>query len=364
MYDQSGKAYIDFVSGICVSNLGHGVKEIIAAIRDQSEAYLHPMVFGEAIMSPMTKLAELLYQEIGDPLDNIYFTNSGAEAIEGALKLAKKFSGRKKIIAFENAYHGSTHGAMSVSGNPTFKEGYGPLLPEVYHLPYNDMEALERIDDSCAAVLIEPIQGAGGMILPIPSYLEKVREACDRTGALLIMDEIQTGIGRTGKLFAFQFENFKPDILVLAKALGGGLPMGAFISSEEKMKVLRKDPVLGHITTFGGGPLACAAGLALIKKLLNERIMDEIPMKEAFLKNRLQHKGIKEIRGKGMMFAVLFEHAEIAQKVMNKGIELGLITIGFLNIDHGLRICPPLNSSMEELTKGIDLLHQAIDEVL
>ncbi len=364
LYGPDGKRWIDFVSGICVSNVGHHAPEIVAAIQEQAARYLHTMVYGESIMSPQVQYATKLAEVLGPGLDCVYFGNSGAEANEGALKVAKRYTGRSKIVAFHNSYHGSTHGALSVTGSSTMKQGYGPLLPEVTHLPYNNFAALEQIDTATAAVIIEAIQGAGGVVMPADGYLQALRKRCDETGALLILDEIQTGFGRTGHLFAHQGLGFQPDILTLAKALGGGLPLGAFVTRTEIVSVIQANPVLGHINTFGGGPVSCAAGLALLNKILDEDLMASIPTKEAILCHELRHPAIKQLRGKGLLMAAIFADAESSQQVLQACLNRGLLTIGFLNIDNGLRIAPPLTISEDELREACQLFVGAVEEVL
>ena len=362
LYSPEGKAYMDFISGICVSNVGHGAPEIISAIQAQSERYLHPIVYGEGIMSPQVQYAKALAQVLGPDLEVVYFTNSGAEAIEGAMKVAKKYTGRTEIVAFQDAYHGSTHGAMSVSGDPRAKEGYGPLLPNIRHLRFNEWSDLEAITSKTAACIIEPIQGAGGIILPQSGYLQAVRERCTETGTLFVLDEIQTGFGRTGALFAHQAYEITPDILVLAKALGGGLPLGAFISRPEIIDVIRRKPPLGFITTFGGHPVSCAAGHALLKKIQDDQLLATIPEKEQLLLEKLIHPAIQELRGKGLMYAMILEDRPKAEQVRQRALQNGLITIGFLSIDHGLRLCPPLTISTAELLLGIEILLASLSE--
>jgi len=362
LYDTKDNAYIDFISGICVSNLGHGDGDIIQAIWQQTRRYLHPMVYGEGIVSPQVMYGHALLESLADNLSNIYFTNSGTEAIEGALKVAKKYTGRNEIVACWNAYHGSSHGSLSVSGNPHAKIGYGPLLPHIHHIPFNDVEALSKITQQTAAFIVEPIQGAGGVILPEPGYLQAVRERCNQTDTLLILDEIQTGFGRTGNMFAHEKYGFVPDILILAKALGGGLPLGAFITSRPIMEVIQSNPPLGHITTFGGHPLCCAAGMALFNKLRNSHILETIPAKERIITDQLKHPRIKEVRGTGLLFAMLLSSAREAHAVQHLALKKGLITISFLSEPCGLRIAPPLIISEAELQVSIEILLQAVDE--
>ncbi|MEL6250620.1 MAG: aspartate aminotransferase family protein [Bacteroidota bacterium] len=363
LYGPGEKKWIDITSGICVSNVGHGAPEIIQAIEKQSKAYLHPMVYGEVIMAPQSRYAAMLAKELGEGLDCVYFGNSGSEVIEGALKLAKKYTGRSQIISFYNAYHGSTHGAMSVTGAEKKKKGYGPLLPGVSFIHFNEEEELQKIDEQSACVIVEAIQGAGGVILPKEGYFQALKARCEEVGALLILDEIQTGLGRTGKMFAHQLFEFKPDILVLAKALGGGLPLGTFISSKEIMSVFQANPVLGHLTTYGGHPLSCAAGIALFEKIQKEKLLERVPILENILRSKLQHPAIKVLRGTGMMYAVLFEDFESCEAIRKEALRMGLLSIGFLNIDNGLRICPPLTITEAELKEACEILLQAIDRV-
>ncbi len=363
LYDHRGRAYLDFISGICVSNIGHGDPNIIQAIWQQTRKYLHPIVYGEGVMSPQVVYAHALSEVLAPQLSSVYFTNSGAEAVEGALKVAKKYTGREELIACNNAYHGSTHGAMSVSGNPDAKSGYGPLLPQIKHIRFNHLEDLQYITEDSAAIIIEPIQGAGGVVLPCNGYLEAVRTRCDQTGTLLIMDEIQTGFGRTGAMFAHQKYNIIPDFLILAKALGGGMPLGAFITSLEIMSVIRDNPPLGHITTFGGHPVSCAAGMALFNKLRNTSIIDSVEEKEHFIRQHLVHPAIKELRGVGLLFAMILPSHEKVKMVHQEALRRGLITIGFLSEPLGLRIAPPLTISIEELKFGIGILQETLNDI-
>lgn len=362
LYGPEGQRWIDMISGICVSNVGHGAPEVIAAIKAQSEAYLHPMVYGEAVMQPQVNLARRLVALLGAPFESVYFGNSGAESIEGAMKVARKYTGRSKILACHNAYHGSTYGALSVTGNAWMKEGYGPFLPEVQHIRFNAFEDLSRIDLQTAAIVIEPIQGAGGVVLPKPGYLQAVARRCREVGALMVLDEIQTGLGRTGALFAHQGMGFQPDILVLAKGLGGGLPLGAFITSREIMSVIQRDPPLGHLTTYGGHPLCCAAGLAALEKTLNEGLVARVSSLEQVLLATLRHPDVRELRGKGLMYALLLKDRAHAERVRKAALAQGLLTIGFLSIAHGLRLTPPLVMTPEQMREACHLLLQALDE--
>lgn len=361
LYGPAGKAWLDFISGICVTNVGHGAPEVVEAVQQQAARYLHAHVYGEVILSPQVRYAARLAELLGPGLDHVYFTNSGAEAIEGALKVAKKYTGRSEAVAFHHAYHGSTHGALSLTGNAGMKHGYGPLLPQITHLPYNDIDALPAITEQTAAVFMEVIQGASGAVAGEPAFLQAVRQRCDATGALLVLDEIQTGFGRTGRLFAHQAQGLRPDILVLAKALGGGLPLGALITREAVLSVIRRDPPLGFITTFGGHALACAAGHAALDKLLAEHLMDRVPVLEAILRERLHHPALRGLRGRGLLYAALFDDRDTAERVRLACLERGLLTIGFLSIGHGLRISPPLTISEAEMHLACDRLLAAID---
>lgn len=360
LYGPNGEEYIDFVSGICVNNVGHSAPEVVSAIQKQAEKYLHPMVYGEYIMETQVAYAHRLVELLDSKLDTVYFTNSGTEAIEGALKLSKRFTGRQKILCCQNSYHGSTHGSLSITGNEKMKKGYGPFLPQVEFIPYNNFEALAKISDDTACFILEAIQGAGGVVVPDKAYLQAVRNRCDETGTIMILDEIQTGFGRTGHLFAHQGEGIVPDILVLAKALGGGLPLGAFIASQEHMSVLQKDPMLGHITTYGGNPLCCAAGLATLEKILAEDMISSIPSKEKILLSELKHPAIKELRGRGLLYALIMDDFETVDRIKDECLRRGLLTIFFLNIDNGLRISPPLNISEEEMYKSVKRLLDSI----
>lgn len=364
LYGPDGQRWIDFVSGICVMNAGHGQAQVIQAIRQQSQRYLHTMVYGESIMQPQVAYARKLAQALGTGLEKVYFLNGGTEANEAALKMAKKATGRPKIVACHHGYHGSTHGSLSVSGNPTMKQGYGPLLPQVVHIPYNDIPALAAIDGDTACIILEAIQGAGGCIVPDLGYLEAVRAACDQVGALMILDEIQTGFGRTGRLFAFQHTPVKPDIITLAKALGGGLPLGAFATRAELADVIRQDPILGHINTFGGGPVSAAAGLASLTYILDQELIGQVQDKSAIICHELRHPAIKVVRGMGLLLGVIFQEASVAEKVRQELLKRGLLTIGFLNIKNGLRVSPPLTISESELRMSCQIWQEAIEAVV
>jgi acetylornithine/N-succinyldiaminopimelate aminotransferase len=364
IYDQNGKPYIDFISGIAVSNTGHRHPKVIEAIRAQSEKYLHVMVYGEFIQGPQVQLAQKIASLLPQPLQSIYFVNSGAEAAEGALKLAKRATGRSKMLAFNLAYHGSTHGALSVMGSDYFKQGYGPLLPDVGFMQYNDFASLDAIDGETACVIVETIQGEAGAKVPDAAWIQALSNRCTEMGALLILDEIQSGFGRTGKLFAFEHFGIVPDILLMAKGMGGGIPIGAFVASNELMSKLSHDPVLGHITTFGGNAMACAASLASLNAIMDEKLIDEVEAKEALIRESLKHPGIEKIHGVGLMLAAEMNSNAEVLKTMEACYRRGLITDWFLFADHCLRIAPPLVITNEQLVEACTIIKDAISEVV
>lgn len=363
LYGPDGKRYVDIVSGVSVNNVGHSLPQVVKAVKEQLDRYLHLHVYGEIIQRPQVELAARLSENLPDNLGCVYFVNSGSEAVEGALKIARRYTGRFRTIAFRNAYHGSTAGALGVQGGEEFKNAYRPLPPGNIFLEFNDPAGLQEIDESIACVIMEPIQGEGGIILPGNGFLEEVRDRCSRAGALLIFDEVQTAFGRTGKLFAFEHWNIVPDILVLAKALGGGMPLGAFIASSEIMSVLRHDPVLGHITTFGGHPASCAAGLASLEFLLSEGLMDEGMEKEALFREHLDHPAIKEIRGMGLYLAVELGNAEKIQKFMKFSIENGIVSDSFLFHNTAFRISPPLIITPEQIIEACQVIKKILDRI-
>lgn len=364
MIDDENKSYLDFISGISVSNLGHRHPRIIEAVKKQLDSYSYLMVYGEFIQKPQVALADLLTQQLPTNLSSVYFVNSGSEANEGALKLAKRFTAREEIIGFKNAYHGSTHGCLSVIGNEEQQKGYGPLLPKVKHLEFNKIEDLNEITGHTACVIIEPIQGEAGVVEADFCFLKALREKCNETGALLIFDEIQTGFGRTGKLFAFEHYGIVPDILTLAKAMGGGFPIGAFIASNEIMNVLTHDPVLGHITTFGGHAVSCTAALAHLNILLEQKeLIESVDSKAKLLVDIIQHPIIKQKRNKGFLMAIEFENFEINHAVIKQCIKNGLLTDWFLFNPQSLRIAPPLIINEEEILKGATIIQKSIEEV-
>ena len=364
LYDVAGKAYIDLISGIGVSNLGHGNPYVISAIKEQLDKYMHLMVYGEYVQTPQVRFAEKLVSLLPASLQSVYFTNSGTEAVEGALKLAKRFTGRQQIVAFRNSYHGSTHGALSVMGNETYKQAYRPLLPGVNFIRFNEAADLDFITARTACVIVETIQGEAGVKVPDASYMQALKTRCNETGALLISDEIQTAFGRTGKMFAFEHFNIEPDILLLAKSLGGGMPLGAFIASAEIMSVLKENPILGHITTFGGHPVCCAAGLAALEVLINENLAAQVEAKGQLFKKFLVHPAIKEIRGKGLMLAIGLESFDLNKNIIDRCIKNGVIADWFLHCSDSMRIAPPLIISPGEIQKACEVILEAIDGVV
>lgn len=342
IYTKDGKRYLDFISGIAVSSLGHRHPAVTEAVKKQVDRHLHVMVYGEFIQDPQSNYAHLLTSQLPDSLDRVYFVNSGTEANEGALKLAKKFTGRHKFVAFRNGYHGDTQGSLSVTGRDVYRDPYLPLLPDVHFLDFNSYESLDTIDEDTAAVIMEPIQGEGGIIPADKKWLEEIRERCIRTGALLIFDEIQTGFYRTGSLFAFQDYNVTPDILCLAKAMGGGMPMGAFVSSSEIFEVFRHDPPLNHVTTFGGHPVSCAAAHATLTELLQGDFSSRAGWIESMVRKVLQAKGIVEIRGKGAMLGMELDKKDLTRKVVTDCLEKGIILGWTLHSNTLVRLAPPL----------------------
>ncbi|MDB5136077.1 MAG: aminotransferase class III-fold pyridoxal phosphate-dependent enzyme [Mucilaginibacter sp.] len=361
MYDTNGKPYIDLISGIGVSSLGHGNPYVINAIKAQVDKYMHLMVYGEYVQTPQVQFAEKLVSLLPKHLGSVYFVNSGAEAIEGAMKLAKRFTGRSQIIACHHSYHGSTHGALSVMGNEEYKQAYRPLLPGVNFIRFNHIDDLQLVTEQTACVVIETLQGEAGIRVPDITYMQALRKRCTETGTLLILDEIQAAFGRTGKLFAFEHFDIVPDILVLAKALGGGMPIGAFIASNHVMDSLKDNPMLGHITTFGGHPVCCAAGLAALEVLLNENLVAQVGAKAALFYQLLAHPAIKEVRGKGLMLAIELESFELNKKIIDRCIENGVVVDWFLHCSNSMRIAPPLIISHDEIRKACEVIIEAIE---
>jgi acetylornithine/N-succinyldiaminopimelate aminotransferase len=363
LYDIEGKGYMDLVSGFAVSSIGHRHPKVIEAIKSQLDKFMHLTVYGEFVQAPQVKLAEKLTSLLPETLSSVYFTNSGAEACEGALKLAKKFTNRSHIISFHNSYHGSTHGALSVMGNEYYKQAYRPLLPDIEFIAFNASADLEHITTQTACVIIEAVQGEAGVRVPDVSYMQDLRKKCDETGSLLIFDEIQTGFGRTGKLFAFEHYDIDPDILLLAKAMGGGLPIGAFVSSKKIMDVLKENPILGHITTFGGHPVSCAAALASLNVIIEEDLMVDVSIKENLFKSLLNHPKIREVRGKGLMLAIQLDTFEQVENISKRCIENGLIIDWFLHCDTALRLAPPLTITEKEIIKACAIILQVLDSL-
>lgn len=362
LYDTAGKAYMDLIAGISVSGLGHRHPEIIAAIHEQTGKYLHTLVYGEFVMSPQVRLAQLLSEQLPKGLDTVYFVNSGSEATEGAMKLAKRFTGRTDIVSCKRAYHGSTQGAASLMSPTDFTQAFHPLLPGIRHIDFNCFVCLDTIDHHTAAVIIEPVQAEWGVRTPIPGYLEALRQKCTETGTLLIFDEIQTGFGRTGKLFALETYGVQPDILLLAKGMGGGMPIGAFIASAEIMQTLTQDPPLGHITTFGGHPVNCAAALATLQTLLSSNYVAEVKEKEALFHQLLKHPDILDIRSAGLLMAVELENFDRVLKVLQVCLREGLISDWFLFNERSLRIAPPLIIKKAEIERACQIIVAAIEE--
>lgn len=362
--DVDGKSYLDFVAGVSANSLGHSPQVVNDAVITQMNLYTHVMVYGEFVQETPLALAQLLVENLPESLNMVYLTNSGTEAIEGALKLAKRVTGRFEILSARLAYHGNSQGAMSVNGQESTKNAFRPLIPGTKFIEFNHFEDIKKIKCQTAAVILESIQGSAGFIVPEEGYLRAVKERCEEMGALLILDEIQSGVGRTGKLFEFMHHQVVPDILITGKGLGGGMPIGAFISSKEHMIQLIENPKLGHITTFGGHPVIAAAGLATLKEILGSNIMNSIETKEKRIRERLNHPAIIEIRGKGLMLAALVESSELATQIILKSLENGLILFWLLFEGRAIRITPPLNISMEEIDKGCDILLKSIDEVL
>lgn len=362
LYDKEGKAYLDLIAGISVSSLGHRHPRVVEGVKAQLDRFLHTMVYGEYVLAPQVQLASLLAEQLPDPLGSVYFVNSGSEATEGAMKLAKRYTGRAEIISAQRAYHGSTQGSASLMWPKDFTRAFHPLLPGIRHIDFNCEYCLNRITERTAAVIVETVQAEWGVRRPEKGFLKKLRQRCDETGALLIFDEIQAGYGRTGSLFAFEQYGTVPDILLLAKGMGGGMPIGAFVASQEVMAVLSDNPILGHITTFGGHPVCCAAGLATLQTLLEEpAIIGEVKKKEALFHELLQHPLIKEVRSAGLLMAVDLDDNDKVMAVIQHALQQGLITDWFLFNDRCLRIAPPLLISEEEIRKACGILLEAME---
>jgi acetylornithine/N-succinyldiaminopimelate aminotransferase len=364
LWDTDGKQYVDLISGFSVCNIGHSHPAVVKAVQEQAATYMHLIVYGEFIESPQVQYAKLLTDHLPATLNCVYFTNSGAEATEGAMKLAKRITGRSKMIAFNNAYHGSTQGALSIMGGEYWRNAFRPLLPDIHHYTYNDDSVIEAIDSSVACVILETVQAESGIKAPRKEWLQAIRKKCDEHCVLLVFDEIQAGFGRTGTLWAFQQFAVVPDILLLGKALGGGMPLGAFIADRKLMSTLTYDPVLGHITTFGGHPVSCAAGKAAFEVLMANNMIGEVKEKEKILQDELQHAAIVEKKCHGLWMSVQFKDAETNQKIVHQCVKNGLITDWFLFAPDRLRIAPPLTITGEELKQVCSMILQSIDEVV
>lgn len=356
MYGRDGKQYLDLISGIGVSNIGHRHPAVVKAVKAQLDKHMHLMVYGEFIQSPQVRLASLLAENLPQSLDNVYLVNSGSEAVEGALKLAKRHTGRFEVVAFRKAYHGSTQGALSVTGDESLKQAFRPLVPGIRFLDYDCPDQLGRITEKTACVIMEPIQGEAGARVPSASFVQEVRSRCRETGALLIFDEIQTGFGRSGALWAFEHTGVVPDVLLLGKAMGGGLPVAAFIAGKGLMQDLSHDPVLGHITTFGGNAVCAAAAVANLEVILRDRLWEEVLEKEALFRSLLKHPEIMEIRGKGLLLAVAFRDFETNRRVIGRCLEQGLLTDWFLFANHCMRIAPPLLITADEIREACRII--------
>jgi acetylornithine/succinyldiaminopimelate/putrescine aminotransferase len=362
LYDVSGKKYLDAIGGISVCNTGHRHPDIISAIKEQADRYLHVLVYGELIQSPQVEYAHTLASYLPEKLQSVYFTNSGTESTEGAMKLAKRATGRTEIAAFDHSYHGSTQGSLSLMGDEYWRNAFRPLLPGVSHLKYNHLADLDLITKKTACVVAEPVQAENGVIKPSKEWILALRKKCDEAGTLLILDEIQVGFGRTGTLWGFEQYGIVPDILLLGKALGGGLPLGAFIASKKLMDSFTDQPVLGHITTFGGHPLSCAAGLAAMKVLMKEKLIDSVAEKEKLFLKKLVHPLIKSVRSAGLLIAVEFENFETNKRVIDGCLRDGLLTDWFLFASSCLRIAPPLTINLEEVEEICRIILRNADQ--
>ena len=363
MWDEAGRPFIDLISGISVCNVGHRHPRVVQAIRDQTDKYLHLLVYGELVETPQVAFATRLAGLLPAPLDMIYFTGSGSEATEGAMKLAKRVTGRPEIVAFKHSYHGSTQGALSIMGDEYWRNAFRPLLPGVAHLDYGSMTDLSMITERTACVVAETIQAEAGVNRPSEAWMKALRRRCDETGTLLVLDEIQAGFGRTGHLWGFEAFGIRPDILLLGKALGGGMPLGAFVASRAHMMQLTEGPVLGHITTFGGHPVCCAAGLAGLEALLEEGLIEDVARKSALLTSMLVHPRIRAVRSAGLLMAVEFGSFEENKRIIDRCIEKGLMTDWFLFAAHCMRIAPPLIISDEQIATACRIIREACDEV-
>jgi acetylornithine/N-succinyldiaminopimelate aminotransferase len=363
LYGADGEKYLDMVSGVSVSNVGHSHPMVVNAVKDQIDKYMHLMVYGEMVQTPQVRYAQLLIKNLPPAFESVYFVNSGSEAIEGAMKLAKRYTGRSKIVSFNNSYHGSTQGALSIQGTEFYRNAYRPLLPDMYQIDFNNLDCLTEIDERTAAVIVEPIQAEAGIVLPEDGFLVSLRERCNKTGALLVFDEIQTGFGRVGDLFAMQKYDVTPDILALAKAMGGGLPLGAFISSTKLMKSLSVNPALGHITTFGGHPVSCASGKAALEIILKDKLHIESNRKGDVFREKLQSPKIKSIRGSGLFLSVELQSPDLLSRFIDNSLKNGMILDRFLFCDNAFRIAPPLTITNQEIDLASQMILQALDNL-
>lgn len=362
LYGPNGEEYMDLVSGFNVSNIGHRHPTVIRAIKEQLDNYLHVTVYGEFVQAPQVLFATELLAELPSKFQSVYLTNSGTEAVEGAMKIAKKYTGRKQIIAAKKAYHGSTQGALSLIGNDEYREAYAPLLPDIDFITFNDSSDLDKITEKTAAVILEAIQGEAGVRVPDASYMRAVRKRCDETGTLLIFDEIQTGFGRTGKLFAFEHFGIVPDILMLAKGIGGGMPLGAFIAAKEVMDVIKDNPMLGHITTFGGHPVSCAAARASLAVIKEEHLVEQVANKAILFRNKLDHSAIREIRGLGLMMCLQLDSFDQVYNVSKYCAEHGVMIDWYLHCETALRIAPPLTITEAEIEKACNIITKGLEK--
>ena len=364
LFDEKGKRYFDLISGVSVSNIGHCHPKVIDAVTEQVNRYMHLMVYGEYIQYPQIKLAQLITSLLPKTLDNVYFVNSGSEAVEGAMKLAKRYTGCYEVIAMHNAYHGSTHGALSLMGNEDQKRAYRPLVSGIKHIHFNDVKEFDRITDKTACVVVEPVQGEGGVVVPTNDYLKLLKAKCDQVGSLLVFDEIQTGLGRTGRMFAFEIYGVVPDILLLAKAFGGGLPLGAFIANRNIMQCITHNPPLGHITTFGGHPVSCAAALASLNVIIEERLIEGVEKKAELFKTLLaRHPAVKGWRSSGLFIAVELGSFEKVRQCIALAMQQGILLDWFLFCTTSFRIAPPISITDDEIREACSTLSQVLDQL-
>ncbi|WP_411894626.1 aspartate aminotransferase family protein [Winogradskyella sp. A2] len=363
IYDTNDKPYLDFVAGVSACSIGHSHPAVVSAVKEQLDKYMHVMVYGEYIQEPAVQLCKLIANLLPEPLDTTYLVNSGTEAIEGSIKLARRYTGRSEIIAAKNSYHGNTMGSLSLMDYQERKRPFLPLIPDIKHISFNCEWCLKQITEKTAAVILETIQGGAGFIEPTNDYLNKVQKRCNEVGALFILDEIQPGIGRTGKMFGFENYNCQPDIVVTGKGLGGGLPIGAFTASNKMMKHLSDNPKLGHITTFGGNPVIASAALATLKVISKNNLISETLEKEKLIRKHLKHPLIKEIRGRGLMLAAITENANVTNEIILKCKDQGLILFWLLFESKAIRITPPLTISNEEIIEGCQIICSVLDSI-